>query len=170
MLILSQTHTFLVLPMIKIKCLQTKDKTRAVLSTEHTAVIHHCMSLMGHCHLSPCLLPGGKMWSHWLRSNTAFEIRVSLSLFLPQKTSGKMENSPAEFGGCETNTEIFLSVGFLACFSYLRTGWDISLIITRLGFSPWEMLTFAGLLLWFGILRPKTWFVLLITLGNLCLI
>lgn len=79
MLILSQRHTFLVLPMIKIKCLQSKDKTRAVLSTEHRAVIHHCMSLMGHCHLSPCLLPGGTEWSHWLRSNTAFEIRPSLS-------------------------------------------------------------------------------------------
>lgn len=60
---------------------------------------------------------------------------LSLSLSLPQKTSGRVENSPAEFGGCETNTEIFLSVGFLACLSYLRTGWDISLIITRLGFS-----------------------------------
>lgn len=133
MLILSQRHTFLVLPMIKIKCLQSKDKTRPVLSTEHKAVIHHCMSLMGHCHLSPCLLPCGTMWSHWLRSNTVFEIRTSL--FLPQKTSGKAKNSPAEFGGCETNIEIFLSVGFLACLSYLRTGWDISLIITRLGFS-----------------------------------
>lgn len=42
----------------------------------------HCMSLMGHCHLSPCLLPGGAMWSHRLRSNAAFEIRTSPSLSL----------------------------------------------------------------------------------------
>lgn len=71
------THTFLLLTTIKIKCLQSKDKTRAVLSTEHGAVICHCMSLMGHCHFSPCLLP---VWSHQLRGNTAFEIRTSLSL------------------------------------------------------------------------------------------
>lgn len=79
------------------------------------------------------------MWSDQLRSNTAFEIRVCLSLSLPpQKTSGRVENSPAEFGSCETNIKIFLSVGFLACLSYLRTGWDISLIITRLSVSMSE--------------------------------
>lgn len=92
--------------------------------------------LMGRCHLPPCLLPDGTVWSDRLRGNTAFEIRVCLSL--PQKTSGRMENSPAEFGSCEANIKIFLSVGFLICLSYLRTGWDISLIITRLSVSMSE--------------------------------
>lgn len=92
--------------------------------------------LMGHFHLLPFLLADGTEWSDGLRRNTAFAIRVCLAL--PQKTSGRVENSPAEFGSCVTNIKIFLSVGFLACLSYLRTDWDVSLIITRLSVSMSE--------------------------------
>lgn len=150
--------------MIKIKGLQSRDKSREVLSTEHRAVICCCTRRWA---------PAWSSISWWgiFTGYRPFSQTVQCGLISRGETqhlkSECVSLCPSEsiwksgkFGSCEANIKIFLSFGFLACLLYLRTGWGISLFITRLRFNEREMLTFA--------LRPKTRLVLLITVGNLC--
>lgn len=163
MLILSQTH----IPALthdknKMPAKQRQNQSSVKYRTQGSnTLLYKALSsslkqylLVGHFLLLPSLLPDCTVWSDQPRRNAAFETRACLFVLLREHLQ---EWKIWELWSIYKNISLLV---FLACLLYLRTGRGISLVITRLRFNEREMLTFA--------LRPKTWLVLLITVGNLC--